>query len=394
MKTVFINPDAKIYKNIPPLALAYASTILNIPVIDQNTRTLPKDRFLNKKADSVGLFIRSITIKESKRIRELYLKRFPKTEIKSIYTPIDVQCCYPTIQIDKQIKITQPFGDSYPFPDFSLFDSYEIFLNHWHDGRWPYGILTSVGCPFHCIYCAAANRGWKARSPKNCVEELKMAKNKYGIVSFEILDDAFNVDRDHVLEFCRLVRPLKLQWSCANGLRADLFDEEIAMSMAKSGCENISFGVESVSSQVLKTIKKGESIEQISRAVDIAKKYIKNVNGFFIIGLPGSSYESDLNSVGWMVKKGITGVFSYYVPKVKEFKRQDIFFGDGARPQSDVYPKSRQQSIYYMTSFMNDSGGSLGIINRSISAIKLYLKFDRKNFFSHVFNNIKRLTIK
>ena len=51
-------------------------------------------------------------------------------------------------------------------------------------------------------------------------------------------------------------------------------------------------------SEILKIIKKGETIEQIER-IRAAKIYFNKVNGYFIIDLPGSSYEKDLASVNW-----------------------------------------------------------------------------------------------
>jgi len=135
------------------------------------------------------------------------------------------------------------------------------------------------------------------RSARNCYEELKSAKKKWSIKSFAVLDDCFNIDKKRVVEFCKLIKPLKLSWSCANGLRADRLDEDMAKAMAASGCEQASFGIESVALEVLETIRKGETIEEVERAVDIAKRYFKSVSGFFIIGLPKSSYERDLSSL-------------------------------------------------------------------------------------------------
>ena len=391
MDIILVNPNANLYRSVPPLALAYTATVLGAHVVDQNTKPIPKDRFLMQKADVLGIFVRSVSFSESKRILKIYQAKYPKAKIKSIYSSIDVQCCYPTLQFSSQIKFDKPFGDSYPFPDFSLFDSFDVWLSHWQDGSWPYGILTSVGCPFQCIYCAARNRGWKARSPRNCVEELKQAKRKYQIVSFEVLDDAFNVDKKRVLEFCRLVKPLKFRWICANGLRADLFDEEQAEAMASSGCDSVSFGVESTDPRVLKNIKKGETIEQVSLAVDIAKKYFKIVNGFFVIGLPGSTYKTDLKSVEWMIKKKITGVFSYYVPFGDKLGNDDMFYGEEARPQSDEYPRELQEKIYKMTEFMKGATTPVNIAPRIISTLKLAYKFDKENFGSYIYHYFKKV---
>lgn len=388
---LFVNPNARLYQNMPPLALAYLATKLKVKVIDQNTMPEPPDRFLNHKVNILGIFVRSVSFTESQRIAEIYKEKYPEAKIKSIYSPVDVQCCYPTIQFEEKIEDSQLFGDSYPFPDFELFDSFEIFQKNWQKGTWLYPIMTSSGCPFQCIYCAARNRHWYPRSAKNCVEELEQAKKRFRIVSFEVLDDAFNVDKVRVLKFCKLVTPLKLRWICANGLRADRLDEEMAQAMAKAGCTDVSFGIESVDTKVLENVQKGETVEQIERGIDIAKKYFKNVNGFFIIGLPGSSYKKDLESVEWMIKKRITGVFSYYVPFDKQLEYDDMFYGAEAKPQSDEYPKNKQETIYQMTAFMRQETNLKSLLPKTLSLLALIYRFDRNNFFRTSFSYFKRL---
>lgn len=390
MKRILINPDSGVYRNVVPLALAYLATIEEVRVIDQNTQPEPRDRFLVEEANEAGIFVRSVSVSESERIAETYKERYPKAKIKSINTVIDVQCCYPTFQFKEQIKLTKPFGDSYPFPDYSFFDSFSIWRSHWQDGSWPYGILTSLGCPFQCTYCAARNRGWKPRSAKNCAEELKQAKKKYKIVSFEVLDDAFNVDKARVLEFCQLVKPLHLRWIAANGLRADLFDEELAKAMKDSGCDSVCFGVESIDPRVLKNVKKGETFEQIDRAVDIANKYFRNVGGFFIIGLPGSSYEKDLKSVKWMIKKKIMGIFSYYIPPGENGKNEK-FYGKNARSLSDVYKKEKQESIYRMVEFMQGPTTGLNFLSRIYKTLLLVWKLDPKGVIPYLWKQTRRM---
>jgi radical SAM superfamily enzyme YgiQ (UPF0313 family) len=174
-------------------------------------------------------------------------------------------------------------------------------------------------------------------------------------------------------------------------LRADLFDEELAKAMADSGCDSVCFGVESVDNEVLKKVKKGETIEQISKAVDIAKRYFKKVSGFFIIGLPGSTYQKDLKSIEWMVKKRITGIFSYYVPFDKQLEFDDMFYGVGAKPQSDEYPKHLQKRIYQMVEFMQGSTTSRNFLPRVWQTMALAWRFDKRNILSHFWMNTQRL---
>lgn len=347
---LFINPNSKVNRNIPNLSLAYATTFFNAKVVDLNTVPYPENRFLNEKADVLGISVQSRTLNESEKIKSLYLKKYPSAEIKSVMTDIDIQCCYPYKEWIENLKFKKTFGDEFPFPEFELFDSFPNFLKNWRSGDWKYAIMTSLGCPFSCVYCACKNRKWKSRSAKNSFQELKRAKEKWNIKGFKIMDDCFNFDEMRAIEFCNLVKPLNLIWSCANGIRADRLTENLARAMAVSGCQEVSFGIESSDPEILKNIKKGETIEQISNAVDIAKKYFKNINGYFIIGLPGSSYEKDLKSLNWAKEKGINAHFSYYVPSVSE--QDALFYGENAKPRSVAYPKKLQKKIYKMTEAM------------------------------------------
>jgi radical SAM superfamily enzyme YgiQ (UPF0313 family) len=215
----------------------------------------------------------------------------------------------------------------------------------------------------------ARNRGWVPRSAKNSADELARAKEKWQIKSFKILDDCFNLKEDRVIEFCGLVKPLGLTWNCANGIRADRLTDASAKAMAESGCEQVGFGIESANPEILSGIKKGESIGQIEEGIKIAKKYFKEVNGFFIIGLPGSSYETDLATLQWAKRQGINAHFSYYIPLAKQMEYDALFYGEGAKPMGDAYDKNLQEKIYRMTEEMRPGTKKENIVKRLIKKI-------------------------
>ncbi len=351
-KIILVNPSAGSNRDIPNIGLAYIGTILGAKVIDLNTRFQDKNRFLEFKAETLGLSVQSRTFRESLRLARLYKAKYKAAQVKSVSGILDIQCCYPYLKLEDDMFFNQEFCDSLPWPDYELLDSFSIFQKHWQEGSWNYAIMTSQGCPYQCIYCSSRQRPYKARSAKNCCEELKRAKEKWQIKSFGILDDCFNVDKKRVMEFCALVRPLGLSWICANGLRADRFDEETAGTLKEAGCNYLSFGIESAVAEVLEAVKKGENIEQIEEAVDIAKRYGFGVNGFFIIGLPRSTYERDLYSLRWAQSKGINAHFSYYIPYDDLTKEDYLFYGEDARPVSKEYPLMLQRRIYALTSHM------------------------------------------
>jgi len=283
----------------------------------------------------------------------LYQKKYSDVLIKSINGFLDIQCCYEFVDFADKIEYSEKFSDNYPFPAYENFDTFDIYLKNWQRGSWSYPLMTSLGCPYSCIYCNSRNRKPLMRTIENCYSELENAKKKWNIKKFLILDDCFNFDEKRVLQFCEAIKKLGLKWSCANGLRADRFNENVAIALAEAGCEHLGFGVETIDDEILKQIKKGETLEQIENAVKIAKKYFNNVHCFFIIGLPGSTFEKDLAALEWSKKFGISAHFSYYVPFNSEKELYDkIFYGCDAEPLSDAYSKELQKKIYEITEDM------------------------------------------
>jgi radical SAM superfamily enzyme YgiQ (UPF0313 family) len=88
-----------------------------------------------------------------------------------------------------------------------------------------------------------------------------------------------------------------MRWFCLNGVRADRVDRSLLRSMKASGCSTLSFGIECGDPDVFGNIRKGESLLDIAEAVKLSKEEGLSVHGFFIVGLPGSTFESELKSI-------------------------------------------------------------------------------------------------
>lgn len=392
MRILLVNPDAKVNRDLPNISLAYAATHFKAPIIDLNTKREPYKRFLEKKADVLGISLQSRTQKEAQKIASFYKQKFTKAEIKSVKTIVDIQCCYPFLDWERKLEFKEPFGDELPFPNYELFDSFPIFLKHWQDCSWAFPILTSLGCPFQCVYCSARNRKWHDRTPENVFEELKQAKDKWGIKSFQIIDDCFSVNKKRAIKVCKLLKKLKLPWFCTNGLRADLFDQEFAVALKESGCNQISFGVESLNDKVLVNVKKGETSFQIKEAVKIAKKYFSDINLYFIIGLKGSSFKKDLINLRWIAENKVKGHFSYFVAKEKG--NNLVFYGENAKPTSSAYSKDDQKKIYLMSGYMRGEVNKKRLFKNIFLAFTYILFFDPLYFFKHLYNFMYLVRIK
>jgi len=86
------------------------------------------------------------------------------------------------------------------------------------------------------------------------------------------------------------MRPFDFRWVCNS--RVDTIDEELAREMKASGCELISFGVESGNERILESTKKGITLEQVARGIEATKKAGISTFCYFIIGLPGETPET------------------------------------------------------------------------------------------------------
>ncbi len=155
-------------------------------------------------------------------------------------------------------------------------------------------IVTSRGCPAGCTYCikhVSYQYSVRLRSAEKLHAEIQQLYD-LGVHHIHMYADLFTVNRDQVVELCRLLieKGPKITWT-ANS-RVDYVDEEMLMLMGKAGCNLISWGIESGNEMVLKKAHKGYRMEQADSALRWAKKAgIKNW-GYFIIGLPGETVET------------------------------------------------------------------------------------------------------
>jgi len=166
----------------------------------------------------------------------------------------------------------------------------------------PCTVITSRGCPFSCIFCSGRRMfGPKVRfrSPGLVVDEIEKLQHDFGLAKINIVDDTFTLNHNHTRAVCQemLRRNLKLKWSVF--ARVDRISEDLARLMNRAGCEWVLFGVESADEEILKTIRKGITPEEVRRGVKIAAEAGINVFNSFIFGLPGESRETAHKSLAF-----------------------------------------------------------------------------------------------
>ena len=200
-----------------------------------------------------------------------------------------------TFRKDGQVVRTpnRPFMenlDELPLPAYKFFplEKYRLF------GRRMLPIITSRGCPSQCSFCTSAQmfgKGFRARSPKNIVDELEWLRDEHGADAFTFYDDTFTLNKKRALDICEEIktRAIGLPWDCQT--RVSTVSKEILLKMREANCQQVFFGVESGCQQILDAVKKGTTVKQNEKAIRLAKDVGLFVAVSVMIGYPGETKE-------------------------------------------------------------------------------------------------------
>ena len=202
-------------------------------------------------------------------------------------------------------------------------------------------LAMSRGCPGSCTFCGSpkfwGNRKVRFHSPEWLCHEVETLAKK-GIAHFYISDDTFTMDKQRVLEFCRLIteKNLNITWNAIS--RVDYVDGEILFAMRKAGCIQISYGVESGSEKIRKALGKPIDREKIISAFSLTKAHGILPRAYFIYGSPGETKDTiqesidlirsiqPLSAIFYMLVI-FPGTFLYQSAKKKQLVSDDFWHG-------------------------------------------------------------------
>ncbi|MGD8266704.1 MAG: radical SAM protein [Desulfobacterales bacterium] len=201
--------------------------------------------------------------------------------------------------------------DAWPYPAFDL------------QHRIAYiPVLTSVGCPFRCDYCAAHHLQPRLsrRDPLAVVDEIEYWQRDYGIRDFVFYDDALLVDAENharpLLE--TLVRRTDgLRFHTPNALHIRPIDPQIAGLMRRAGFVTVRLGLETAAPEDETRLDRKVAIRDFQSAAHnllAAGFSAHEVGAYLLAGLPDQSLKALEDSILTVKAMGIRPILAYYTP--------------------------------------------------------------------------------
>lgn len=246
--------------------------------------------------------------RESLWLADLLVK---KGELKKLYDFIEG-----TFYLKLDFKPEEKDFDSFPRPLFELYENCDFIP-----------ILTSIGCPFSCTYCASRvlNPKIVKRRPEEVFQEI-LHWTSLGIKKFVLYDDCFLEGRDdHAIPILKMLKGLKVEFFNPNAVNARFVNLEVAELLFEAGFKEVRLGLETVDPVLQRRIGikfKQEEFEDAVMNLKRAGYGRENLRVYILVGLPFQHFEDVKRSVDYVIDLGCTPELSEYspVPKTELFE--------------------------------------------------------------------------
>jgi radical SAM superfamily enzyme YgiQ (UPF0313 family) len=158
---------------------------------------------------------------------------------------------------------------------------------------------TRRGCPLNCSYCSTPSIEGKItrkRAPGLIIDALA-AYVSAGFDHFFFVDNTFNLPSGYSKDLCDQMLGSGLNITWRGILYPWKVEKELVAKMAQSGCVEVSLGLESGSDIILRKMNKQYRTVDVRRASDLLKKGGIRRMGFLLLGGPGETRQTVLESL-------------------------------------------------------------------------------------------------
>ena len=169
----------------------------------------------------------------------------------------------------------------------------------------PGGVMSIIGtrgCPYHCTFCSGPRIGQKPRfrSPENIIGEMRAVK-AMGVRMFKFQDDTMTCSRSRMQSLAdAMYGELGDSYAARYHTRVNVMDDGMAECLQRMQAKVLCFGFESGSQTVLDACNKRTTVEQGTRALQIAKAHGFYTVAFLVFGLPGENADTMHETMRWL----------------------------------------------------------------------------------------------
>ncbi len=213
--------------------------------------------------------------------------------------------------------------DILPFPSHSRLTPKHTMAN----------IITSRGCTASCSFCVLnpnAKRVHRVRSAKNVVDEVEyVLKNHPNIKLIYFIDDAFLTNNKRAIEICNEIIKRKLnyvEYQCQARIKP--FNKELIPYLEKANFKSLFFGLETANEDMLKSCHKSIRQQDVIDTMTVLKDSKMLISLFLMIGLPGETKDTILETAKFVQKIQKIKYIMYYeyqTPLLSVFPGTEIY---------------------------------------------------------------------
>lgn len=179
--------------------------------------------------------------------------------------------------------------------------------------------IPHLGCPNQCVFCnqrtISGVESIDISSVKQEIETALATADASQEVEIAFFGGSFTgIDREMMVSLLELAHGYIKEGKVSSircSTRPDYIDEEILDILERYEVKTIELGLQSSSDDVLLRTKRGHSSLDEAHACDLIVKRGFSLVGQMMIGLPGSTLESELETARFIVEHGATGARIY-----------------------------------------------------------------------------------
>lgn len=183
-------------------------------------------------------------------------------------------------------------------------------------------LITSIGCPYRCEYCASSFLYPQIlqRDIHDVLDEIIFWNKNHDVKNFAFYDDAllFNSEKHISILLEKLISlKARIHFHTPNALHVREISSKIATQLYDSGFKTIRLGFETADMEIHDKLDNKVKEGELDRAVINLKKagFRKDqIGAYILMGLPGQTVESVMDSVNYAGERGIAPYLAEYSP--------------------------------------------------------------------------------